>query len=148
MNWRQNLRNGFLSRNCRPIMEKRNVIIETDQEVIYISGALRANHWPAIRTTAYLVYASYPLGVTLDFAGIQCVSPMGEATFANALADIERHALPFALAYVPSDVAARLRQGTERILPAPCANMTEERHIRQAIFSDAWWQKLWGASKG
>ena len=123
------------------------MIIETDQEVIYISGALRANHWPAIRTTAYLVYASYPLGVTLDFAGIQCVSPMGEATFANALADIERHALPFALAYVPSEVAARLRQRTSESQLYP-GNLPDERRIRQAIFSDAWWRKLWGASKG
>ena len=128
-------------------MEKRNVIIETNREVIYISGALRANQWPAIKTTAYLVYESYPLGVTLDFTGIKCVSEVGEDTFVDALADIERYALPFALTRVPSEVAARLRQSAEERLPQYCSEEAKERHIRQAIFSEAWWQKLWGSAK-
>ena len=123
----------------------RQVIIETEHEVIYISGTLRANHWLAIKTTAYLVYASHPLGVTLDFGGIKGVCSGGEDTFADAVADIERHALPFTLAHVPADVAAQMGRRAENPVFSRGAKGVEERRIRQAIYSEAWWQRLWGA---
>lgn len=122
------------------------MIIETEGEVIYISGVLRANQWPAIKTTAYLAYASYPMGVTLDFGGVTRVSSAGECTFLDALTDIERQGLPFALTCVPMEVAARLRQRTGKVYDSRGAEGTEERRIRQAICSEAWWQKLWGAT--
>ncbi len=122
------------------------MIIETDHEVIYMSGALRANQWPAIKTTAYLVYASYPMGVTLDFGGVRCVSVGGESTFLDALADIERHELPFALSRVPPEVAARLQQKMGNFSDSRRPDAGEESRIRQAIGSETWWRKLWGAT--
>jgi anti-anti-sigma regulatory factor len=117
------------------------MIIETHKEVVYVSGSLRTNQWSAIKTAAYLVYASYPHGVVLDFAGVSLLSRLGETTFSDAVRDIERQQLPFVLVHLPADVKTQLEEGR---LHGYIAETLETKHIRQAIFSDAWWQRLWG----
>ena len=97
------------------------MVIEDRRQIIYVSGSLRSNQWPVIRTTAHLVFEHYPLGIAIDFSGVRWVSAAGEATIVAAMNEIDDHNLPFALLNFSSvveplishSVSQRLARGTE-----------------------------------
>lgn len=116
------------------------MVIEKRKEVVYISGSLRSNQWPVIRTTAYLAYEEHPEGIVLDFSRVLAVSEKGEITFLAAAEEIVRCNLPFHLRQVPARV---------RTLVSPCAgdHQQEERcTLSQSseVALDSWWNQIWG----
>jgi len=98
------------------------MVIEDKNQVVYVSGSLRIDQWPVIRTTAFLVYERYPLGIIIDFSGVRWVSSAGESTLIAAINEIEQHSLPFTLvtfsstteALLSPSVSRRLAEGAER----------------------------------
>src|ERR1051325_1140985 len=76
-------------RRClrRRLPETGTMVIENCNEVVYVTGLLGTNQWPAIKTTATLVALSYPEGVVIDFSGVHWASQSGESTLEAALDD-------------------------------------------------------------
>jgi anti-anti-sigma regulatory factor len=118
------------------------MVIENCREVIYVTGTLCANQWPAIKTLAILVSLRYPEGVVIDFSGVRWVSMSGESTLIAAMDDIEQQDLPFALVNLSSSVQTTLTTSVSRRLEA----LSEARRISLAIFSETWWKRLWGVT--
>lgn len=65
------------------------MIVESYEDVIVLSGALRANQWETIHTAISLTLQRYPTGVIIDCSGLQECNPMGAETFRSALNFIE-----------------------------------------------------------
>jgi anti-anti-sigma regulatory factor len=107
------------------------MVVEDRRQIVYVSGSLRANQWPVIRTTAYLVYERYPLGVAIDFSGVRWVSAAGESTLIAALHEIEQHTLPFTLLNFSSAVEPLLSASVSR---------------RLAEGTEQWWNRLCGTA--
>src|SRR5215467_4156784 len=105
MRWPKRSRLRFRSRRST---ESRRMVIETCQEVVYISGWLGTNQWPVIKTTAAQIYERYPQGIVIDLSGVQWISEEGERTLIAAMDDIESQDLPFALVNLSSSVQTTL----------------------------------------
>ena len=105
------------------------MVVESRNHVVYVSGSLRCNQWPVIRTTAFLVYECSPLRVIIDFSGVRWVSAEGESTLIAALHEIEQHSLPFTLLNFSSAVEPLLSASVSR---------------RLAEGSEHWWNRLCG----
>lgn len=124
------------------------MVIESHDDVVYISGSMCVNHWPAILATAYLVYERHPLGVVIDCSGVSFVSQTGAQTFIDALQHIEAEHLCFALVSIPASVQQRLEHNNSHSthLQALNSHQHETRRIHQAISSSSWWERLWGGA--
>lgn len=106
------------------------MVIEERAHLVFVSGSLRTNQWPVIRTTAYLVFHRNPLGIVIDLSGVRWVTAAGESTLTAAIEEIERDRLPFVLLNVTSAVEPLL---------SPCVSR------RLAAGSERWWERLCGA---
>ncbi|HLJ57816.1 MAG TPA: hypothetical protein VKT77_22455 [Chthonomonadaceae bacterium] len=106
------------------------MFIETRRNIVSVSGSLRGDQWPVLRTSAYLAYECHPLGIVIDFSGVSRVVAGGEATLASALEEIDRQRLPFVLLNFPTFAQS---------LMAP------ELCRRLAAGSERWWNRLSGA---
>ena len=116
------------------------MVIETNREVVYVSGSLCANQWPVIKTTACLVCEEHPGGVVIDFSGVRYLSEMGEHTFIEAAADIERHRLPFFLTKLPCRARSLLSPSSS------CPHQEEANRLRlpRDLNLETWWNRIWG----
>ena len=122
------------------------MIIETARERICLSGALRVNQWPAIRTVVYFLLATHPDGVVIDCAALRNVSPAGERTFVDAVDEIEEVALPVMIAHLPGALESELTRATGGRLRQHITASFEAIRIQQAITSPEWWDRLWGVT--
>src|SRR5262249_27802956 len=118
------------------------MVIETRHEVVYISGSISTDLWPAIRTTASLVAESFPDRVVIDFSEVQWISRSGEITLAAALEEIEQNQLPFVLVNLSSEMLDLLPVSVSIRIK----DMSESRRMVEAIGSETWWNRLWGTA--
>ena len=122
------------------------MVIETRANVVLVSGEVYGNAWAAIRTAADYVYADYPQGVIIDFTGLRCLTEQAEAFLLDAFYDIEWHGLPFLLTHLEPALQARLESLAPKRHLLSIEEITETQRINRAIFSEAWWEKLWGST--
>jgi len=86
------------------------MIIESYEDVIVLSGALRANFWDTVHTAISLVLKRSPDGVIIDCSNITECTIAGADTFADIQSFIERHNARVIVASVPKSVMDVLRQ--------------------------------------
>lgn len=67
------------------------MIVESYEDVIILTGALRSNFWETIHTAVSLTLKRHPTGVIIDGSGITEITPAGAETFRDAIEFIESH---------------------------------------------------------
>ena len=123
------------------------MVIETNGNVIYVSGSLRTNQWPTIKAAAYLILREIPNGVVLlDCAGLRTISAEGRETFVDALRDMEARRLPLRVANLPERLQAQLEAVSGGRLHAHLAETPETARITQIVSSAEWWHRLLGTA--
>ena len=120
------------------------MVIETRNHVVFVSGAMRVNQWPAIKAAVAFVLTEYQDRAILDFAGLTHLSEAGEAMFLDAIYDIEWLTLPLVLTNLSGEVRTRLEALAPHYFLPRLTDAIEARRIQQAIRSEAWWKRLWG----
>jgi len=105
------------------------MVIEERRNIVSVSGTMRCNQWPVIRTTAFIVLNQYPQEVIIDFSGARWGAAEGEHTLTAAIDEIERLNLPFVLLNVAGPIQSRLAVPLERRLSAR---------------TELWFSRLWG----
>lgn len=80
------------------------MIVESYEDVIVLSGALRSNFWETIHTAISLLLKRHPSGVIVDCSGITECTPAGAETFRDAMEYIEEHDARIIVAAVPATV--------------------------------------------
>lgn len=86
------------------------MIVESIDDVIYLSGELTTNQWEAIRTAAGLVLKRHPQGVVVDCSGLTSVSKAGAETFFYMMKYIQQKNARIIVANVPENVRAKLME--------------------------------------
>jgi len=86
------------------------MIVESYEDVIVLSGALRQNLWETIHTAISLTLQRYPTGVIIDCSGLQECTPHGAETFRSALNFIEEHHARIIVAAVSRPVETVLNE--------------------------------------
>ncbi len=84
------------------------MIVESIDDIIYLSGELATNQWEAIRTAAGLVLKRHPQGVVVDCGGLISVSKQGAETFYYMLRHIQEKNARIIVANVPEHVREKL----------------------------------------
>ena len=120
------------------------MVIEACENTVYVSGVLHTNHWSAIKNMVDLISASCPCGVWVDFGNVIFFSELGERTVSEALCDIENRDFPITLINLPPQVKTRIESFSSGCR-AEHDPSDETRRIHAAIYSERWWQRLWGA---
>ena len=120
------------------------MIVSTHEDVVCLSGRLQANQWPAIKAVAVMLLREHPVGVVIDCREMQAISPEGIATLLEALEDIRTTPLPFAMANLPSHIETELKKATQGRFHGPLSESVESARMTRAIFSQLWWERLWG----
>ena len=67
------------------------MIVESYEDVIILSGALRSNFWETIHTAISLTLKRHPTGVIIDCSGITEITPDGAETFHDAIDFVAAH---------------------------------------------------------
>jgi hypothetical protein len=80
------------------------VIVESYEDVIVLSGALRSNFWDTIHTAISLLLKRHASGVIIDCAGITECTRGGADTFIDIMNFIEDHDARVIVARVPNHV--------------------------------------------
>jgi anti-anti-sigma regulatory factor len=105
------------------------MIVESYEDVILLSGALRSNFWETIHTAISLTLKRHPTGVIIDCSGITECTPDGAETFRDAMDFIEAQDARVIVAAVPENVREVLRSVPEVRSQLPIARSVEEaRH--------------------
>ena len=80
------------------------MIVESIDDIIYLSGELSTNQWEAIRTAAGLVLKRHPQGVIVDCGGLNSVTKKGAETFYYMMRHIQDKNARIIVANVPDHV--------------------------------------------
>lgn len=80
------------------------MIVESYEDVILLSGALRSNFWDTIHTAISLTLKRHPTGVIIDCSGITECTADGANTFRDAMEFIEDHDARIIVTAVPAQV--------------------------------------------
>lgn len=102
------------------------MIVESYEDVIILSGALRANHWETIHTAISLTLKRHATGVIVDCSGIVECTEAGAETFRDAMEYIAEHDARIIVAAVPKAVMDVLKTVPEVRSQLPIANSVEE----------------------
>jgi anti-anti-sigma regulatory factor len=102
------------------------VIVESYEDVIVLSGALRSNFWETIHTAISLMLRRHPTGVIIDCSGITEVTPQGADTFVDIMRFIEEHDARIIVAAVPPHAMDVLRSVPEVRSQLAVARSVEE----------------------
>ena len=102
------------------------MIVESYEDVIKLSGALRSNFWETIHTAISLLLKRHPTGVIIDCGGITECTPGGADTFRDAMEFIERFDARIIMASVPPQVLEVLRSVPEVRSQLPIVATVEE----------------------
>lgn len=90
------------------------MIVESYEDVVILSGALRSNFWDTIHTAISLTLKRHPTGVVVDCSGITDMNTDGADTFHDAIQFVKEHERArIVLAAVPPKVMEVLRQVPE-----------------------------------
>ncbi len=114
------------------------MIVESLEDVIVLTGPLRANFWEAIRTAIALTLHRHPTGVIIDCHGISEINESGAKTFQQALDFVHQHdSARVIFARVPDHVIDVLREVPEvRSQLAITATVEEARRSLDLVVSD------------
>src|SRR5436853_3309421 len=85
------------------------VIVESYEDVIVLSGALRSNFWETLHTAISLTLKRHPSGVIIDCSGLVEATPEGAETFRDAMEFIHQHDARVIVAAVPPNILQVLR---------------------------------------
>jgi hypothetical protein len=89
------------------------MIVESYEDVVHLSGAMRSNFWSTIHTAVSLTLQRHPTGVIIDLGGVTEITPDGAETFRDALRFVESNAARIVVANASEPVLAVLRQVSE-----------------------------------
>jgi hypothetical protein len=104
------------------------MIVESYEDVILLSGALRSNFWETIHTAISLTLKRHPTGVIVDCSGLTESTPEGAETFRDAMEYIHNHDARIIVAAVPPNVMEVLKSVPEvRSQLAVAASVEEAR---------------------
>jgi len=67
------------------------MIVESYEDVIVLSGALRSNYWETLHTAVSLTLKRHPTGVIIDCSGITEATEEGVETFHDAIDFVAEH---------------------------------------------------------
>lgn len=101
------------------------MIIESYEDVIILSGALRSNFWDAIHTAISLTLKRHPSGVIIDCSGLSEATSAGAETFRDAMDFIQKHDARIIVAAVPPAVMEVLKSVPEVRSQLAVANSVE-----------------------
>lgn len=102
------------------------MIVESYEDIIVLSGALRSNFWETIHTAIALTLKRHPTGVIIDCSGITECTPEGADTFVDAMQFINRQDARIIVAAVPEPVYDVLKRVPEVRSQLPIADSVEE----------------------
>lgn len=89
------------------------MIVESYEDVILLSGALRSNFWDTVHTAISLTLKRHPTGVIIDCSGIAECTPEGADTFRDVMRFIDEHDARIIVAAVPQPVLEVLKSVPE-----------------------------------
>lgn len=113
------------------------MIVESYEDVIILSGALRSNFWDTIHTAISLTLKRHPTGVIIDCSGITEATPEGADTFRDAMDFINGHDARIIVAAVPANIMDVLKTVPEvRSQLAVAASVEEARHSIDLLAQD------------
>jgi anti-anti-sigma regulatory factor len=105
------------------------MIVESYEDVIILSGALRSNYWETLHTAISLTLRRHPSGVIIDCSGLTEVSEDGAQTFRDVMEYIRNQEARVIVASVPETVLDVLRLVPEVRSQLAIADSVEEaRH--------------------
>lgn len=102
------------------------MIVESYEDIIVLSGALRSNFWETIHTAISLTLKRHPTGVIIDCSGITECTPEGADTFVDAMHFIDSQDARIIVAAVPDPVYEVLKRVPEVRSQLPIAGSVEE----------------------
>lgn len=102
------------------------MIIESYEDVIVLSGALRSNFWESVHTAISLLLKRHPTGVIIDCDAISECTPAGADTFIDIMNFIDEHEARIIVARVPQHVMEVLRSVPEVRSQLPIAKTVDE----------------------
>lgn len=103
------------------------MIVESYEDVIILSGALRKNFWETVHTAVSLILKRHPSGVIIDCSQITEITAQGAETFADVFEFVAEHEeARIILAAVPEHVKQVLRDVPEVRSQIPIVNSVEE----------------------
>lgn len=102
------------------------MIVESYEDVIVLTGALRSNFWETIHTAISLTLKRHPTGVIIDCSGITEITEEGAETFHDAIEYVGEHQRArIVVAAVPRHVLEVLRSVPEVRSQLPIADTVE-----------------------
>lgn len=102
------------------------MIVESYEDVIILTGALRSNFWETIHTAISLTLKRHPTGVVIDCGGITEITLAGAETFHDAIDFIAEHdRARIVVAAVPSHVLEVIMSVPEVRSQLPIAETVE-----------------------
>lgn len=103
------------------------MIVESYEDVIVLTGALRSNFWETIHTAISLTLKRHPTGVVIDCSGITEITEEGAETFHDAIEYVGEHVRArIVVAAVPPHVLDVLRSVPEVRSQLPIAKSVED----------------------
>lgn len=102
------------------------MIVESYEDVIILSGALRSNFWETVHTAISLTLKRHPTGVIVDCSGLTEATPEGVDTFRDVMKFIELHDARVIVAAVPEPIMKVLKSVEEVRSQLPIAATVEE----------------------
>lgn len=115
------------------------MIVESYEDVVILSGALRSNYWDTIHTAISLTLKRHPTGVVIDCGGITECTTEGAETFFDAMEHINRHDARIIVAAVPPQVLEVLKSVPEVRSQLPIAETVADarRSLDLLVKADA-----------
>lgn len=113
------------------------VIVESYEDVIVLSGALRSNFWETVHTAIALTLKRHPSGVIIDCSGLTEATPQGADTFRDIMQYIENHDARVIVAAVPAQIYDVLRSVPEVRSQLAIAKSVEDARRSLDLLLDA-----------
>lgn len=108
------------------------MIVESYEEVIKVSGALRTNQWDTLHTAISLGLKRHPEGVIIDTSGLTECTLQGADTFHSVMEFLKGHDARVIVAAVPPNVMETLKGAADVRSQLPIAESVEE--ARKSLF--------------
>ncbi|MGE0001561.1 MAG: STAS domain-containing protein [Fimbriimonadaceae bacterium] len=102
------------------------MIVESYEDVVKLSGAVRENFWSTIQTAVALTLQRHPSGVIIDLSGVTEMTPLGADSFRDALKFVESNEARIVVAEVPEPILHVMRQVPEVRSQLPLADTVEQ----------------------
>lgn len=109
------------------------MIIHVRGDVIELSGSLRENYWPALKSAVSLQLKRYPNGIVIDGHGLTDIDETGARTFLEASDYIEAQRARVVVARLPEHILQQIRQIPGARSQLPLAATIEEARESLAV---------------